>query len=296
MKYSSLTIILLITLLRINESIAQERVPPVPLPPSEEEIYKVVEEMPRFPGCEDMEGSDRDKNQCSKEKMLEYVYTNLKYPEEARKNLTEGMAVIQFKIWKDSTIRDIKIVRDPGDGTGEEAAKLVASMRDMDQKWRPGHQKGRAVCVQYTMPIKFKLEGSPTSRSRINYNSDIIHLSNVDEEPIFPDCKKYRDYDCTSEKLQEFIEENQLYPEEALKNKTEGTVHMSFVIEKDGTISNIKAMNRLPDGLSKDAIEVIKWMISEEIIWRPGMKDFKLVRTRYAVDIPYYIADWQSRQ
>jgi protein TonB len=125
----------------------------------EEEIFKVVEQMPRFPGCEDMSGSDKDKENCAKEKMLQYIYKNLKYPAIARENGVEGMAVIQFVVEKDGSVAGAKIVRDPGAGTGTAALKIVEAMNSMGSKWTPGKQRGRPVKVQYTLPVKFKLEG-----------------------------------------------------------------------------------------------------------------------------------------
>ncbi|MFK7796249.1 MAG: hypothetical protein AB8E82_02270 [Aureispira sp.] len=48
-------------------------------PPSKEEyLIHVTEIMPRFPGCEAIEGTDRDKKQCADQKLLHYVYSNLK--------------------------------------------------------------------------------------------------------------------------------------------------------------------------------------------------------------------------
>ena len=48
-----------------------------------EEIFKKVEEMPRFPGCEQAIGDQESKRQCSNQKLIEYIYKNLKYPAEA---------------------------------------------------------------------------------------------------------------------------------------------------------------------------------------------------------------------
>jgi len=47
-------------------------------------IYKVVEVMPRFPGCESELAENKEKENCAKTKMLQYVYANLVYPEEAK--------------------------------------------------------------------------------------------------------------------------------------------------------------------------------------------------------------------
>ena len=46
--------------------------PPPPPPPASNQIYKVVEEMPTFPGCEEMVDK-KDRLQCAKRKMLEYL-------------------------------------------------------------------------------------------------------------------------------------------------------------------------------------------------------------------------------
>lgn len=132
--------------------------PPPPPKPVEDEIFKVVEQMPRFPGCED-KGTDKEKDDCAKGKMLEYIYKNLKYPAIARENGVEGQAVLQFVVDKDGSITDVKIARDPGAGCGAAAESVILSMNNMGKKWTPGKQRGRAVKVLYTLPVKFKLEG-----------------------------------------------------------------------------------------------------------------------------------------
>ena len=125
----------------------------------EEEIFMIVEQSPRFPGCEDMDGSKEEKEACAQKKMLEYIYGNLKYPAIARENGIEGQVVIQFVVDKDGSINDINLVRNLEGGCGEAALKVVEGMNKLPQKWTPGKQRGRAVKVKYTLPVKFKLEG-----------------------------------------------------------------------------------------------------------------------------------------
>ncbi len=122
-----------------------------------DELFKVVEEMPRFPGCEEESGGKKEKDDCGREKLLEYIGMNLKYPSEAREKGTEGMVVIQFVVEKNGTVGDIKILREIGDGCGEAGKKVVESMNQMDNRWNPGKQRGQLVRVVYTLPIKFKL-------------------------------------------------------------------------------------------------------------------------------------------
>jgi protein TonB len=135
--------------------------PPPPPPPPEpvvEEIFKVVEDMPRFPGCEDMGGTKQEKKACADKKMLEFIYKNIKYPAIARENGVDGTVVIQFVVEKDGSITDAKIVRDIGATCGAEALRVVNLMNQEGYQWIPGKQRGRPVKVQFNLPVKFKLE------------------------------------------------------------------------------------------------------------------------------------------
>ena len=131
--------------------------PPPPPAPKEEEIFRVVEDMPRFPGCENL-STKQEKQQCADKKMLEFIYSNIKYPAIARENGVEGTAVIQFVVEKDGSVTDAKIVRNPGAQTGEEALRVVNLMNEKGFKWVPGKQRGRPVRVQFNLPVKFRLE------------------------------------------------------------------------------------------------------------------------------------------
>ena len=123
---------------------------------TESEIWSIVQQMPRFPGCEELQ-TLREKNECSNQKFMEYIYENLEYPEEAIKNKTEGRVVMRFTVTKDGSIKNVKILRDIGNGCGEAAKKVILSMNNMEQKWIPGSQGGRKVNVYFTVPVIFKL-------------------------------------------------------------------------------------------------------------------------------------------
>lgn len=193
-----------------------------------EDIFKVVEEMPRFPGCEQVTGDQETKRQCSNQKLLEYIYKNLKYPEEARKNEIEGIVVIQFIVDKDGTTRDARIVRDIGHGCGLAALNVVKGMANLvqrdttitfneqtyeehvkvvskDLKWRPGHQRGKAVHVLYTLPVRYKLEGDkkPIQEEGISETNSITndHTSQVELEDKWithpPEYNSFQEYKTT---------------------------------------------------------------------------------------------------
>jgi TonB family protein len=122
----------------------------------DDKIYMIVDEMPLFPGCANEETKSK-KSRCSDEKIVEYIYKNVKYPAEAKKNKTEGMVIVEFIIDTDGSVINAKILRDVGDGCGEEALRIIHAMNDLPEKWIPGKKEGKPVKVSYNLPVKFKL-------------------------------------------------------------------------------------------------------------------------------------------
>lgn len=124
----------------------------------EDEEFKVVEVMPRFPGCENLEIDDMAKKKCADERMLQYIYKRLRYPMHARANDVEGMVVTQFVVTENGQIADVRLLRDPGARLGNAAQWIVNRMNYICEPWSPGIQRGKPVKVQYTLPVKFKLQ------------------------------------------------------------------------------------------------------------------------------------------
>ena len=123
----------------------------------DEEIFVEVDVMPRFPGCEEMNISGDELLACANQKMLEFVFSNIRYPELARVNGIEGTVVIAFVVDRTGQIQNPQIVRDIGAECGKEALRVVKMMADMEEKWRPGIQDGKAVNVEYNLPVRFTL-------------------------------------------------------------------------------------------------------------------------------------------
>ncbi|MFT6358754.1 MAG: protein TonB [Saprospiraceae bacterium] len=117
-----------------------------------DEIFKVVDEMPFFPGCES-ETDKFEKKKCADTKMLIFIYKNVKYPDIAKKKEIEGKVIVRFYVERDGTLSNIEIARDIGGGCGEAALDVVKMM----PSWNPGLQKGNPVRVEYLVPVKFKL-------------------------------------------------------------------------------------------------------------------------------------------
>lgn len=106
----------------------------------EEQVYVVVEQMPEFQGG--VKG------------MQEYLVSNIKYPDKAKQEGIQGRVFVSFVIRADGSVSGATILRGVDPLLDEEALRVVSQM----PKWKPGTQKGKAVNVQFNLPIVFKLD------------------------------------------------------------------------------------------------------------------------------------------
>ena len=132
---------------------------PAPIPEKpvsgEPPLFQIVEEMPVFGDCIQAGMSSSDRRRCSDQALLSYIYKHIRYPEVARENSIEGTVFVQFVVEKDGSLSQIKVLRDIGGGCGKEVERIVNNM----PKWSaPGKHRGRAVRVQFNLPVKFKLQ------------------------------------------------------------------------------------------------------------------------------------------
>ena len=85
--------------------------------------------------------------------------------------------------------------------------------------------------------------------------------------------------------LMEFLNNNVQYPAEAEKAGIQGRVIATFVVEKDGSISNAKVVKSVDPLLDAEALRVIGAMPN----WKPGMQNGKVVRVKYTVPLSFHL-------
>ncbi|WP_277232973.1 M56 family metallopeptidase [Phocaeicola salanitronis] len=106
---------------------------------NEEEPYTAVEQMPQFPG--------------GPSELMKYISANLRYPEDAKRDKTEGRVIARFTVKEDGSIGDVNIVRGVSPSLDAEAVRVLSGM----PKWEPGMQNGKAVPTLYTVPVVFRI-------------------------------------------------------------------------------------------------------------------------------------------
>jgi TonB family protein len=190
-------------------------------------IYKLVEEAPRFPGCEMLDTTIDVKNQCAQRALLLFVNQNINYPYEARDNNVEGTVVVSFVVEKDGYISNVNLLKDIGSGCGEEALRVVNGMNEALKQvkltWTPGKIKGKTVRTQVSFPVKFKLE---EPKDYVFVNRDTVYV-------VVDDSITFKNGDAA---LEEFFNKNLKYPARFKDSCLIGTMDMTLLVEPDGYV------------------------------------------------------------
>jgi len=105
-------------------------------------ISSVVEEMPEFKG--------------GNSALSEYLLRTVRYPEEAKEKGIQGTVYISFVINESGEVSLVKAIKGIGGGCDEEAIRVIEQM----PKWIPANQRGKPVSSNYTLPVRFFLDGS----------------------------------------------------------------------------------------------------------------------------------------
>lgn len=244
-------------------------------------VFEVVEQMPEFPGG--VKG------------LQEYLGRNIKYPAEAHAAGTQGRVIVSFIVRKDGSISDTEIVRSVDSYLDKEAERVIAAM----PKWKPGMQRGQAVNVKFTVPVMFRLSGPEQPKAEEIKQSDldevVVVAYDLKEEPtpgaiggkisdpnsIFKTVETMPKFPGGTAGLMKYLARTIKYPVIAQKNKEQGRVIIQMVVDKDGSISNIKVLRSISPSLDAEAVRVVSTMPK----WEPGLQGGQPVAVEYTLPI-----------
>lgn len=219
MKVIRLLAIVLILL--TNQLGAQE------LPTVDTTIFKVASEMPRFPGCEQLDTTMAAKMECSQASLLNFMYSNIQYPLEARQEGIEGTVVISFVVEKDGFISNPNVMKDIGGGCGQEALRVAlamnSAMADAGLRWIPAKKDGQSIRMQYNLPIRFKLKDPP----------DFVM---VGIDTVYVEMDDSLNYKGGNEALSTFLKSKLKYPSSLKDSCFVGAMDVKVLVFPDGMV------------------------------------------------------------
>lgn len=104
-----------------------------------------------------------------------------------------------------------------------------------------------------------------------------------DSEACFTVVEEFPEFPGGTEVLMDFIKKNLRYPELLAESSILGRVTLSFVVEKDGSITDIQEMRSPSEYLTEEAIRVVQLMPK----WKPGKQRGQAVRVKYMIPITF---------
>ena len=121
----------------------------------------------------------------------------------------------------------------------------------------------------------------------VTYKGKVVDKDTLDN-PIFEVVEHMPEFpDGGMSALMEYLSKNIKYPEAAMKKGTQGRATVQFVVEKDGSITNVKILRGIDPELNKEAVRVISAMPK----WKPGTQKGEAVRVKYTVPVMFRLTE-----
>jgi len=115
------------------------------------------------------------------------------------------------------------------------------------------------------------------------YVAPEIEEEEVVEQEIFQIVEEMPAFPGGDQKMLEYVAKNIKYPQIARESGIQGRVFVSFVVEPDGSVSNVKVLRGIGGGCDEEAMRVVKSMPK----WKPGKQRGKPVRVSYNLPVNF---------
>ena len=112
---------------------------------------------------------------------------------------------------------------------------------------------------------------------------EVDSTTETQEEEVYSIVETMPSFPGGQTALNAYIQENLKYPQSALEDGIQGRVYVNFVVEKDGSISNVKVNRGIGGGCDEEAVRVVKAMPR----WVPGVQRDQTVRVSYMMPIVF---------
>ena len=209
----------------------------------------------------------------------------LVYPADAMADALEGEVHLIFVVEADGSVRDMRVWQPLNASCDAEAMRLGHMVR-----WHPASVGGVANAAEHYLKVSFSIKQyrkwlktraeicKPDRQRAMDRSGQIYPRTQVDSSsaPRIPGGSKG---------LPRYLVEHLRYPPEAYRRDFQGTVTLEFIVEPSGALSNMRALNELGGGCTKEAMELLR-----SICWRPAMKGGEAIRSTQEVNIEFRIA------
>jgi protein TonB len=119
--------------------------------------------------------------------------------------------------------------------------------------------------------------------TEVVFEEPVAVVVEEDENKIFMVVEQQPEFEGGYEAMMNFIRKNMRYPASARRMGIDGTVYVSFVVGKDGSINDVKVLRGISADCDKEAVRVVQMMPH----WKPGKQNGKPVFVRFNLPIKF---------
>ncbi|WEK19118.1 MAG: energy transducer TonB [Candidatus Pedobacter colombiensis] len=228
------------------------------------------------------------------EDFYKYAKRAVRYPDAAQKALLQGTSIIKFKV-VNGLVEDVGVVAELGGGCDASAMKCISSytgykdIKDGDYTLKftfilsetntPKLNENIAPLKGYKSLDEVTINGSGglpqgVIDGSLNGDTRVYDFMSIERKPSFEGGNPAFKY---------YLKENVKYPKKAERNNVSGGVFLSFIVEVDGSITNVKVERPLGSGTDEEAVRVLR----ESPKWIPGKQKGKDVRVKYNMVVAF---------
>ncbi len=248
------------------------------------------------------------------EGFYKFVAKNIKYPIEAKDKDIAGNTQISFVI-NNGKVSNVTSVKELGYGCDEEVMKAVLSYKDFDKSFDGKYALGVTFFLQdennngsstekirplegyknlsNVAVVAYKKQAKEASLDEVVVNGEpsssddkvatIIKKQPGDKVFDFVSIDKQPEFPGGIDKFYRYLSSAIKYPTAASKAGKQGKVFLQFVVEKDGSLTDIQVMRGPDSEINDEAVRVIK----NSPNWNPGIQGGKPVRVRYNIAVSF---------
>lgn len=201
------------------------------------------------------------------EKFSEFVHQEFNYSKVTK----PGSMIASFTVDVDGSVKNIKLVKMLDVDSATEMFRVLNKC----PKWEPAKRGGKPISIEIKYPMNFNAKFSDQQKklndddATADYATTVYKKENVEAAPRFGGGLNA---------FYKYINANFRLPEE---EGFTGRLMVSFVVETDGSLSNITVLKDLGYGTKEEAIRVLKSAPK----WLPGKQNGKPVRVEYTLPI-----------
>ena len=229
----------------------------------------------------------------------EYLQNHQKYPTAALKANQEGTVLVSFVVERSGSVGEIEVKQPVAPLLDAEAIRVIKA----GPKWTPAHQHGQTVRQRVTVPVSFVLApgsgevvevpapgatkpGQPlppgavaaapgtTSVVGTAANGAAIIRPEKSAQPVGGNAAFFA-----------WIAANQHYPELARKRRMQAKVPVEFTVQPDGSLTDVRVVQKHGSGMDEEAIRLIKTAPK----WEPATYQGKPIKQKMALPVIFQL-------